>query len=644
MSGKDSSSDSSTSSDDVTLTVSPDPGFPLTFSSMVVTEELGRPFEAQLDVSSATRSGGLTNMLGCSVTVAVKLSGGTSKRYFNGVVARAVYSGLSGGSYRYRLELRPWIWLLSRRRDCQIFQNKSAWDIITGVFRTEGFTDFSDQRQSQSGDVTLDYCVQYEETLLDFTTRLMEKFGIYYHTEHQNGRHSLVFTDDPNSHKSVGKAIPYRYKQTDLRQVDEHIWEWSADLALQAGKVTLRDYNFTTPSADLTAKSNQPGSHSHGSLEVYDYPGPYLNAGDGQKIAAVHMQYHNSRREVVHASTNSRAIYAGCKFTLSDNPDTTQNREYMVIRTVTHFSHEEGRSVSRGSQIDQYTCEITAIPGSMQYRLESLTGWPRMRGPQTAKVVGESGQEITTDQYARIKVKFFWDRSDVQDENASCWIRVSQPWAGPGFGGMVIPRIGQEVIVDFLDGSPDRPIVTGCVYNATNTNADTMPANKTRSGFKTNSSPGGGGFNELRFEDKKGEEEVFLQAQFDFNVNVLNNQTTTIKKDRTTTVQQGNDSLTVSQGNRSITVSQGNDDHTVSKGNRSATVSTGNDSLTVSTGNHSITVSAGSATVSAGQSITLKVGANSIVISTSGITINGATVGVTGTGSVTVQAPSIALN
>ena len=267
-------------------------------------------------------------------------------------------------------------------------------------------------------------------------------------------------------------------------------------------------------------------------------------------------------------------------------------------------------------------------------------------------------------------MKFPWDRAVAQDDTASCWIRVAQSWAGIGWGGIAIPRVGHEVVVDFLDGNPDRPIVTGSVYHANNTVPYALADNKTRSTFKTNSSPGGGGFNELRFEDKKGEEEVFLQAQKDFNITVLHNQTSTITQDRTTTVQKGNDtltvsegnravtvtkgneSLTVSQGNRAVTVSQGNDDHTVSQGNRSATVSQGNESVTVSAGNHSLTVSAGSSTISAGQSITLKVGGNSIVIDTSGITINGMKITMSASGqlqasaggTMALQAPSIALN
>lgn len=643
-----------------TLSISPPPSVTPTFAGMTMTEELGRPFEAHMDVYSRERTVDLDKLLGASATVTIRQPKGD--RYVNGVVTRAVYVGLSAGAYRYRLELRPWIWLLSRVRDCAIYQNMSAWQIMTKIFRAGGYA-FEDSRQSGSGDITLDYCVQFEETQLDFVTRLMERYGIYYFTKHENGRHTLVFADDPNSHSSIGAALPYYYAQTEQRQIEEHVWDWSADLSLLTDKVTHRDYNFTTPTLSLETKalSASGAGAASKSYEAYDYPAAYATVDDGQKLATVRLQSIAARKQVVRGTTNARGMVTGGKFTLAKNPDTTQNSEYLVVATTTGFNLVEGRADSRELALDELTCELTAIPGNTQFRLEQITPWPRMRGPQTAKVVGASGEEITTDQYGRIKVQFYWDRLGKSDENSSCWIRVAQNWAGAGWGGMVIPRIGQEVIVEYLDGNPDRPLVTGCVYNAANTVPYPLDANKTRSTFKTNSSQGGGGFNELRFEDKKGSEEVFFQAQKDYNVVVLNNETVKITQDftttvdkgnRATTVSTGNDTLTVSQGDRSVTVSQGNESLTVSQGNRSVTVSQGNDSLTVSLGNHSISVNAGASSITAAQSITLTVGANSLKIDTSGITINGTKITATASaefqaqagGTMALQAPSIALN
>ena len=613
----DSSSNTNTF---VKLAITPDTGLDFTLDAMEATEELGRPFTITLDVSSDKPKGDLHAILGSSATVTLTYPK-KADRYFNGIVSRISYRGLTGGGYRYRLELRPWIWLLSHKQDCRIFSSKSPWTIMTELFRDGGFTDFADKRQNSAGDIVLDYCVQYRETTLDFVTRLMEQYGIYYYVAHKDGAHTVTFADDPNSHTSAGQAIPYQYDQTDWRAADDHIWDWSADARIQPGAYVYREYNFTTPKADLTGKSLGPGQHTHGLSEVYDYPGRYDVADDGQKAAQVRMQDFATRRQVYGGTSNSRLLGAGTKFTLSSFPDASANQEYLVVESVCSVQRAETRSFKDGDDlVDTFRCVLRAVPGSRPFRLPDITPRPMIRGPQTARVAGEAGQEVTTDQYGRIKVKFPWDRRTPEDENSSCWIRVAQIWAGQAWGAMFIPRIGQEVVVEFLEGDPDRPLVTGQVYNADMPVPYGLPENKTRSTLKSNSSLNGGGFNELRFEDKKGEEEIFFHAQKDHNEIVLNNHTAKIKKDTTTTVEEGN---------RVVTVSQGNDTHTVSKGNRSATVSQGNEALMVSVGNQSVTISAGSSTTEAGQKITLKVGANSIEISQAGITVTAKKITVT---------------
>lgn len=238
----------------VTLTFAPDNGLKFTLDTMEAAEALGRPFTITMDVSSEKPKGDLHALLGSSATVALHYPAKPT-RHFNGIVARVNYRGLIGGGYKYRVELRPWIWLLSQQQDCRIFSNKSPWDIMTSLFREAGFTDFSDKRQNGSGDIVLDYCVQYRESTLDFTTRLMEQYGIYYYVVHKDGAHTVTFADDPNSHGSAGAAIPYRYDETDWRAADDHVWDWTADAQIQPGAYALREYNFTTPRADLTAKS-----------------------------------------------------------------------------------------------------------------------------------------------------------------------------------------------------------------------------------------------------------------------------------------------------------------------------------------------------------------------------------------------------
>ena len=640
---------SSTSSSTTTysnVTIDPDPGFTLLLDELTGTEELGRPFLYVAMMSSSKAKGDLLSLLGSKMTVSIAQNKQGTKRYFNAIISRIEYAGTSGGAASYRVELRPWIWLLSHEQDCMIYQNKSPWDIITAIFKKAGFSDYQDHRRNSAGSTKLDYCVQYDESSFAFVTRLMEEFGIYYYYQHSSSSHTLVFCDDPNSHLSVGAAIPFQAQETELRMVEDHIWQWSSELAVVSGKVTYRDYNFTTPTADLTVRSTQTATHKYGAYEVYNYPGLYDTTANGQPLSDVRVQDIAARRKITFGSSNSRLLYAGCKFTLSKFYEESENAEYIIIGATYSLTIGEGMATSGEEMRDTFRCSFQAIKGDTNFRLDHVTPRPMIRGPQTAVVVGQSGDEIYTDQYGRIKVQFPWDRVGTKDQNSSCWIRVAQVWAGQGWGGIFIPRVGQEVVVEFLEGNPDRPIVTGCVYNASQTVPYALPDNKTRSTIKTNSSTGGNGFNELRFEDKAGSEEVFFQAQKDYNKVVLNNETVNITQNTTTTVKQGNRSVTISKGNNSFTVSQGTNTVTIEKdnsltvnqGNNSVTVSAGNDSLTVSQGSHSITVSAGSSTISAGKSITLKVGSNSITMDSTGVSISAAKFSVSATGQVSMSA------
>jgi type VI secretion system secreted protein VgrG len=704
MSG--TSSGSSTTAG-VTLTIDPDPGFDLSLDELTGVEELGRPFVYQLSLSSSKAKTDLTSMLGSSVTVKLVDSSGNT-RYFNGLIGRIAYAGMRSGARRYRVELRPWLWLLSHQMDCRIFQGQTVFDIITGICRSAGFSAISDKRggDPKAGSQTLDYCVQYDETSLDFITRLMEEYGIYYYFEHADGNHTVVFCDDPSSHTALATAIPFQTRQSSGRAVKDYIWQWSSELAVVAGKVAYEDYNFTTSTVDLTARSSTSDStYKYASYELFEYPGRYGTTSDGQKLTDVRIQNLGVRQRIMFGTSNSRLLYAGCKFTLSGFYEDSDNTEYTMIRATYSLAVSEKRGGSAGATRDVFRCVFQAIKGTTPFRLSRITPCPRIRGPQTAKVVteptGSASDEVVTDQYGRVKVLFPWARPTppadesqaTQDETsaqnaqkASCWIRVAQVWAGVSWGAIFIPRVGQEVVVEFLEGDPDRPLITGCVYNDKQTVPYALPDNKTRSTIKTNSSTGGNGYNELRFEDKAGSEEVYFQAQKDYNKVVLNNETVNITQDTTTTVKQGNRSVTVSQGDNSLTVSQGKNSVTVSQGdnsltvsqgkntvtvqsdnsltvnqgNNSVTVSTGSDSLTVSTGNHSITVSTGTSTISATQGVTIKsdqnvtlqVGANSITLSTTGISISGiqisgsadTSMSLNGGASMSLQAGEISIN
>ncbi len=611
----------------IEVTFSPDPGFQLLFDGLHVDEELGRPFFIQLDLSSGKLQSDVSKLIGsaCSIWMYLAEDETEKNRYFHGIVTRLVSAGLSGGAYRYKLEVRPWVWLLSQITDCRIFQKKSAFQIVTQVFRDAGFSDFEDKRQGGAGDIELEYCVQYRETSLDFVTRLMEQFGFYYFFKHTKSAHTLVIADDPNAHTLLTEEIPFAFDETEYRNVADHIWEWSTDLGLNTGKWTFQDYNFKTPSADLTAKTVQPQQHRFGpTLEVYEYPGPYDTAANGHRLSDVRMQAIIRQRQVYNGMSNSRRLHPGWRFKLSDYPDRAVNREYLIISAITSIGEAEGTLNPDAASADTYRVSMRSIPGDTAYRLLRQTPRPVIRGPQTARVVGASGDEVMTDEHGRIKVKFHWDRSPTQDQDRTCWIRVAQTWAGAAWGTMFIPRVGMEVVVEFLEGDPDRPLITGVVYNANNKVPHALPTNKTRSTMKSNSSTGGNGFNEFRFEDKKGEEEIYLHAERDWKRDVKHDQITTVDNDVKREVK--------------------NDETATIKNNRTTTISSGNDKLTVSSGNHTITVSAGTSEISAMTSITLKVGGNSVVIDQTGVTIKGTMVEVKGSATVTISGGMVSIN
>ncbi len=317
----------------VEVDFSPDPGFTLLFDGIHATEELGRPFLYEVDVSSGKQQENVVSLIGSRATLWLSQSAeGKEDIYFNGVVTRVTSHGLSRGAYRYRVELRPWIWLLSRVVDCRIFNNKSPFEIITTIFRDAGFSDFEDARSASSGDTVLEYCVQYRESSLDFVHRLMEQYGIYYFFSHTKSKHTLKLADDPNSHTDQGDAIPFAFQQTETRTVGDHIWEWSSVMGLESGKFTYQDYDFTKPSADLTSKTTIAGSHSsYKDLEVYDYPGIYKETADGQKATDVHLQAITKDRLINRLASNARGLHPGWLFTLSDHPVSAQNKAYLII-------------------------------------------------------------------------------------------------------------------------------------------------------------------------------------------------------------------------------------------------------------------------------------------------------------------------
>lgn len=652
------------------------------------TESLGRPFRFELELFSDDDHVDLDAVLGLPMGVALEQRGDTP-RYFHGHAIRFEHVGLVGRRSVYRATLRPWLWFLTRTADCRIFQNLTAPDIVQKIFRDRGFSDFENKlagtyRQRE-------YCVQYRETDFRFVSRLLEEEGIYYYFRHEAGKHTLVLANGIGGHAAVPgyDTVGYREEDAASGRGDEAIFRWSVARRVRTAAFALTDYDFEKPSSDLSAAGTAARSYPHADLEIFDYPGGYVLANDGSNYAKVRLEEEQARFEQTSGEGNVRGLFAGGLFTLADFPRTDQNREYLIVSAEHEATVPQGDSASAGGGA-VYRGKIAAIPSSQQFRPQRETPRAVVKGPQTALVVGPSGEEIWTDKYGRVKVQFPWDRYGTKDENSSCWVRVAQVWAGKTWGGIDIPRIGQEVVVEFLEGDPDRPLVTGRVYNAEQMPPYTLPDNATQSGVKTRSTKSGDGttFNELRFEDLKGSEQIYFHAEKNFDrvvenndtlrvgfdkkdkgdqtveifnnqsvsvgtsdaedgsrtVTVFNNdtltvgvdgcadgsQTITVLTNRTETVKNGDETVTIESGNRTVAVNSGNDVHQVKSGNRTVQVDAGNDEVTVKQGNRTVTVTAGSCTIEAGTSIELKVGGNSIKIEQAGITIKGTQIAIQG--------------
>jgi type VI secretion system secreted protein VgrG len=489
-----------------------------------------------------------SEIIGKNVTITVTQSDNTP-RYFNGLVSHFAQSGADSLFTRYQMEVVPWTWVLTRYADCRIFHNKAVGDIIKQIFSDRGFTDF---KLSLSGSyTTLEYTVQYRETDFNFISRLMEQNGIFYFFQHEEGKHTMVIADSSSIHEPCpGQESAGLNLTSGGLDDDDVINSWNIGQELKSGKYTLTDYNFKTPSTSLLA--SEPTIDTIGgnaSFELFDYPGEYAVRGDGTAFAKLRMQEEEAGHLVAHGSSVCRAFTTGYKFDLADHYQDSMNTSY-VLTEIQHIASVGGgysSSGGGGAAGDTYSNHFTCIPASVPFRPARLTPKPFVQGPQTAVVVGKSqdqgsgdeddgsdGEEIWVDKYGRVVVLFPWDRKGA----CSCWVRVSQDWAGQGWGAITIPRVGQEVIVSFLEGDPDRPIITGRVYNADQTVPYALPANQTRSTFMTRSSKGGSAntYNELRFEDKMGAEQVFLRAQFDQDNQVLNDSREAVGNNRSLTV------------------------------------------------------------------------------------------------------------
>jgi type VI secretion system secreted protein VgrG len=480
-------------------------------------EELGRPFSYTLDLLSEDESINPSSILGQDMTIKLSLED-ESDRCIHGIVTRFSATGSIGRYTRYGAQLRPWIWLLSHTSDCRIFQNETIPDIIKTVFRDLGFTDVDDALTGTYK--PLEYVVQYRESAFNFVTRLMERAGIYYFFTHEESKHSLVLADSASAHGPAKgyEEVPYYPPEVNHARDHDHFDGWALEHQFRTGVFAVNDFDFKRPSADLNAKSSSPRDHAKSDLEYYDYPGEYIEVEDGETFAKLALQAHQAEYEQVRGKGNARGLGAGHLFTLKNFKRSDQNREYLIVSVDCKIQVKGYESQGRDSAGSTYEASMLAIDSKADFRLAHATPKPTVAGPQTAIVTGKDGEEIWTDEHGRVKLQFHWDRVGKSNEESSCWVRVAQLWAGSGWGGMYVPRIGQEVVVEFLDGDPDRPLVTGCVYNGNNRPPQELPGKASQSGIKSRSTKGANpdDANEIRFEDKKGEEELFIRAQKDF--------------------------------------------------------------------------------------------------------------------------------
>jgi type VI secretion system secreted protein VgrG len=575
----------------------------LVFGRMQAIEQLSQPFELDLTLFSERGDLDADTILGKPVAVTV-VPGELPQRHFHGLATDFTQVDYGNQLHEYRVMVRPWLWFLTRTTDCRVFQNKTVPAIFQEVCQQAGFTDF---RLALSGTYEpWEYCVQFRETDFNFVSRLLEQEGIFYYFEHSSSQHILVLSDDVAQLSTAPgyDSVPYLPPSgMDSLYERDHLASWSFQKSFYSGTYATREFDFKAPSPVLAGTSSISRAHDPTRFEVFDFPAlgatATPTAAAVERVAKIRVQELQAAQMIGSGSGDAVGLAAGRLFALTQHPRADLNMRYLVRST--HVEMANNSYFPDGSDVPtQFAISIEALDAREAYRPPRTAPKPLVHGLQTALVVGPKGTEIYTDEFGRVKVQFHWDRQGKLDENSSCWMRVGQSWAGRNFGAVQIPRVGQEVIIAFLDGDPDRPLIIGSLYNGSNKQPYPLPANKTQSGVRSRSSTDGSptNFNEIRFEDKKGAEQLYIQAEKD--------QEALIKHDARTSV--GND----------MTLSVGKDQKIDITGSQSSTVGR-------------------SVVISAGESITLTAGLASITLTKAGtVEINGDIVMVNGTASVNI--------
>jgi type VI secretion system secreted protein VgrG len=569
------------------------------FARMEGSDEISSPFAYSLQISSRRMDLKAPDVLGTKAVITVK---GDAPRHFHGLVADFAMTDIRGDLTFYTMTLRPWLWFLSLDYDNRIFQEKSVPDIIEEVFGA--YPEAKYKLKLNGRYEKREYCVQYGESDLAFVQRLMEHEGIWYYFEHTEDGHTMMIVDANEAMETVRRSEIVEYEPDSRISFlgGDFITHWVPKTQVRVGKFAQTDYDFEKPSLDLMVVSDAPLGHSQDASEVYHYPGRYIELSPGDRIAERRLLELQADQLRVQAKGTARQLCSGVKFRFKNFPREAENDDYFVVK-ASYVMWDEERRAGQSRDGTGYAVETELSPMRVPFRPARRTQKPRMQGPQTAVVVGPAGAEIFCDEYSRVKVHFHWDRLGKKNENSSCMVRVSAAWAGAGWGFIQIPRIGHEVIVDFLEGDPDQPIITGRVYNAQNTVPYGLPGSASQSGWKSWSTPSSGGFNELRFEDKAGAEEVYFQAEKDHVELVKNDETRTIGHDWVEDV--GHDATQSIGHDRTESVAN---NKSVSVGNN-RTVSIGvNDDETVGS-NRSLTVGSNE-TISVGANSTETIGAN----------------------------------
>ncbi|WP_275227026.1 type VI secretion system Vgr family protein [Pantoea ananatis] len=521
----------------------------LLFRRLSGSEALSQSFVLQAELLSTDARIDRKSLLGKPVTFTLPTDGllsAVNPRYINGKITQIGVRSEELGGVRYAvygLTVESDLWPMKRDRNLRIFQSQTVPQIVQTLLKEYGVN--VETRLAGSYRVW-EYCVQYQESSFDFISRLMELEGMYYFFRHEADKHTLVLCDAPDQHQPFPgyETITYHVTPSGGSVTEEGVSQWALSESVTPGMYSTDDYDFRKPNAWMLQARQNPVSPTPGSVDVYDWPGRFVEHGHGEYYARIRQEVWQVEHHMVSGSGTATGIAPGYTFSLLNAPHFSDNGKYLV--TSAHYDFEENSYASGDVGATRHNIDFTVLPAAVTYRAKPETPWPKTHGPQTAKVVGPKGESIWTDKYGRVKVKFHWDRLAKGDDTSSCWVRVSSAWAGQGFGGVQIPRVGDEVVVDFINGDPDRPIVTGRVYNEASMPPWDLPGDATRMGFMTRSKDGHqANASYLFFEDKPGGELLNMHAEKDMNISVENDKTVAIDGSRTTTIgKEQNDEVT----------------------------------------------------------------------------------------------------